>query len=94
MKRTTAPRVELYLTAYCGYCRAAVGLLESRGVAFEATRVDTDPARRREMETRSGRRTVPQIFIGGRHVGGYDDLRLLDQRGELDGLAEGLARSA
>jgi glutaredoxin 3 len=80
-------RVQIYLTAYCGYCRAALRLLERKGVTdLEQVRVDIDPARRGEMRARSGRRTVPQIWIGERHVGGFDELQELELAGELDEL--------
>jgi len=80
-------RVEIYTTAWCGYCRRAKSLLESKGVAYEEIRVDAEPARRAEMLERSeGRRTVPQIFIDGRGIGGCDDLFELERRGELDKL--------
>ncbi|HLU60849.1 MAG TPA: glutaredoxin 3 [Gammaproteobacteria bacterium] len=80
-------RVEIYTTAWCGYCRRAKNLLESKGVAYEEIRVDAEPARRAEMLERSeGRRTVPQIFIDGRGIGGCDDLFELERRGELDKL--------
>lgn len=75
----------MYLTEYCGYCRSAERLLAAKGVAdFERVRVDLHPERQREMIERSGRRTVPQIWIGQRHVGGYDDMAALDRTGELD----------
>ncbi|MCZ7566907.1 MAG: glutaredoxin 3 [Burkholderiales bacterium] len=78
-------RVLMYLTEYCGYCRSAERLLAAKGVAdFERVRVDLHPERQREMIERSGRRTVPQIWIGQRHVGGYDDMAALDRTGELD----------
>jgi len=77
----------MYLTGSCGYCRAALRLLEQKGVTdIEAVRVDLEPARRAEMEARSGRRTVPQIWIGERHVGGFDDLQAMALDGELDTL--------
>ncbi len=91
MNATSMPRIEMYLTPYCPYCLAAVSLLRGKGVAWEEIRVDTDPGRRREMEARSRRHTVPQIFIGGRHVGGFDDLSALEQAGELDALLDGQA---
>ena len=78
--------VLIYSTGYCGYCAAAKRLLEKKGVAFTEVMVDQDPAQREHMERISGRRTVPQIFIGGTHVGGYDDLRALDRAGGLDPL--------
>jgi len=77
----------MYATASCPYCQAAERLLERKGVAdVERVRVDLEPARREEMTRRSGRHTVPQIWIGGRHVGGCDDLHDLERTGELDQL--------
>ncbi len=83
-------RVLMYTTAVCPYCVNAERLLKNKGVVdIEKVRVDLDPQRRVEMMERSGRRTVPQIWIGERHVGGFDDLHALDQAGELDGLLTG-----
>ena len=80
-------KVLMYSTGVCPYCVMAERLLRSKGVAdLEKVRVDLDPARREEMVTRTGRRTVPQIYIGERHVGGFDDLAALDHAGELDPL--------
>ena len=80
-------KVVMYSTAVCPYCIRAEKLLAAKGVAgIEKVRVDLDPARREEMMQKSGRRTVPQIWIGERHVGGYDDLAALDHAGELDAL--------
>jgi len=77
----------MYCTATCPYCQSAERLLERKGVhAIERVRVDREPGRRAEMEQRSGRRTVPQIWIGGRHVGGSDELHELDDSGQLDQL--------
>jgi len=77
----------MYLTAACPYCRAAERLLERKGVQdIERVRVDLEPARRDEMVAKSGRRTVPQIWIGARHVGGSDELHALERAGELDPL--------
>jgi len=78
--------VQVYVSRYCGWCTQALALLESKGVEAEIIVVDTDRELRREMEQRSGRRTVPQIFIADRHIGGFDDLRALETAGELDGL--------
>ncbi|MBU3654112.1 MAG: glutaredoxin 3 [Limnohabitans sp.] len=76
--------VKMYTTAVCPYCVRAKQLLKSRGVAqIEEIRVDLDPAERERMMTLTGRRTVPQIFIGETHVGGCDDLMALDGRGGL-----------
>ena len=78
-------KVEIYTSQLCGYCAMAKRLLQSKGVDFEEIDVDRDPARRAEMVRRAnGGRTVPQIFIGGTHVGGSDDLHALDRRGGLD----------
>lgn len=79
----------MYSTGACPYCRMAERLLESKGVMIEKIRVDLEPERRREMMDRTGRRTVPQIYIGATHVGGYDDLAALDQAGGLDPLLKG-----
>ena len=79
-------RVVMYATGTCPYCIRAEGLLRRKGVDFEKIRVDLDPARREEMMRRSGRRTVPQIFIGERHIGGCDDMMALERAGKLDAL--------
>ncbi|SOB95203.1 glutaredoxin 3 [Rhodobacter maris] len=80
-------RVEIYTTRSCPYCIAAKELLSAKGVAFEETDVGADPALRRRMTERAqGGYTVPQIFIGGEHVGGCDDLHALDAAGRLDTL--------
>lgn len=82
--------VEIYTTPLCGYCHAAKALLTRKGVAFTEIDVSRDPALRQAMTDRAGgRRTVPQIFIGGRHVGGSDDLHALDRAGRLDPLLAG-----
>ena len=78
--------VLMYSTGVCPYCVMAERLLVSKGVTIEKVRVDLEPARRAEMMERTGRRTVPQIYIGETHVGGYDDLAALDQAGKLDEL--------
>jgi len=80
-------RVIMYSTGVCPYCQMAERLLRSKGVAdVDKIRVDLDPQRRVEMMERTGRRTVPQIYIGETHVGGYDDLAALDRAGKLDEL--------
>jgi glutaredoxin 3 len=77
----------MYLTAACPFCQSAERLLEEKGARdIEKIRVDLQPARRAEMMQRSGRRTVPQIWIGERHVGGCDDLYALDRQGGLEPL--------
>ena len=80
----------MYSTGVCPFCLMAERLLKSKGVAdIEKVRVDLEPARRQEMMERTGRRTVPQIYVGERHVGGYDDLAALDRTGGLDPLLAG-----
>jgi len=76
----------MYLTASCPFCQSADRLLQQKGVAVEKIRVDLEPARRAEMIQKSGRRTVPQIWINGLHIGGCDDLYELERAGELDPL--------
>ncbi|MEM7258585.1 MAG: glutaredoxin 3 [Pseudomonadota bacterium] len=82
------PTVVMYATGLCGFCSAAKRLLSAKGVEFETIRVDQDAAQKEIMMERSGRRTVPQIFIGDHHVGGFDDLYELDSDGELDALLQ------
>lgn len=84
------PRIEMYTSAICAYCAAAKNLLKSKGQTWEEIRIDLDPSRREEMLKRaSGRRTVPQIFINGHHVGGFDDLAAADRSGQLGDLLAG-----
>lgn len=83
----TAP-VVMYCTAACPFCRSAERLLIAKGAQIDRIRVDLEPARRSEMMQKSGRRTVPQIWIGSRHVGGCDDLYALEAEGKLDPLLE------
>ena len=80
------PKVRMYATGWCPYCERARQLLQQKGIAFEEIDVDARPEARAEMRARSGRHTVPQIFIGETHVGGCDDLYELDARGGLDTL--------
>lgn len=79
-------KVLMYSSRVCPYCRMAERLLEQKGVQAEKVMVDQDPARREEMIRRAGRTSVPQIFIGETHVGGYSDLAKLDRAGRLDAL--------
>lgn len=82
--------VTLYTTAFCPYCQMAEHLLASKGVTdLTKIRVDLDPDERQRMMERTGRRTVPQIYVGDTHVGGYDDLAALDRAGKLDALLAG-----
>jgi glutaredoxin 3 len=83
-------RVIMYSTGVCPYCIMAERLLKAKGVAeIEKIRVDLEPAQRAEMMQKTGRRTVPQIYIGDTHVGGFDDLSALDRLGKLDSLLQG-----
>ncbi len=81
-----AAAVTLYTTSWCPYCERARRLLAGKGVAFEDIDVESAPEKRAEMRNRSGRSSVPQIFIGDQHVGGCDDLYALEQAGKLDAL--------
>ncbi|HET6492273.1 MAG TPA: glutaredoxin 3 [Burkholderiales bacterium] len=82
-------KVSMYTTAVCPYCQMAERLLRAKGVAaIDKIRVDLEPARRAEMIERTGRRTVPQIYIGDRHVGGFEELAALDAAGDLDRLLQ------
>ena len=86
----SAPDIVVYTSAACTYCDRAKLLLERKGAAFREIRIDRDLSQRDAMLERSGgRKTVPQIFIGARHVGGFDDLAELDAGGELDPLLAG-----
>jgi glutaredoxin 3 len=80
-------KVLMYATGVCPYCMMAERLLRAKGVTdIEKVRIDLEPVRRDEMMQRTGRRTVPQIYVGARHVGGYDDLAALDRAGGLEPL--------
>ena len=81
-----APKVVMYVADWCPYCARARSLLEGKGVAIEAIDVEALPGAREEMRARSGRDTVPQVFIGESHVGGSDELQALDADGRLDAL--------
>lgn len=78
------PEVTLYSTAVCPYCVAAKNFLKSRGLGYSEVRIDTDPDQRKLMMERTRRTSVPQIFINGHHVGGYEELVALDRAGGLD----------
>jgi len=80
------PEVTIYTRPYCPYCIRAVELLERKGVAFTEIEAGFDPEKRQEMMRRSGRSTFPQIFIGGTHIGGCDDMMALEREGRLDPL--------
>jgi glutaredoxin 3 len=79
----------MYMTGWCPYCQRALALLTQKNVTFDQINVDDDAKSRQEMLARSGRRSVPQIFIGDKHIGGCDDLVALDGSGELDRLLQG-----
>jgi glutaredoxin 3 len=82
-----SPEIVMYSTTWCGYCQRARGLLQRKGLGVREIKVDEEPGQREVMVQKSGgRRTVPQIFIGKHHVGGYDDLAALERAGELDKL--------
>lgn len=84
------PKIVMYVSGFCPYCTMAEKLLRARGAdEIEKIRVDLQPELRVEMMQRTGRRTVPQIYIGQVHVGGYDDLAMLDRQGELNKLLAG-----
>lgn len=83
------PHVLIYTKSWCPYCARAKGLLASKHVQYEEIDVEQEPARRDEMIARSGRHTVPQIFIGDTHVGGFDDMVALDRAGGLEPLLRG-----
>ena len=83
----TAPSdILLYTKPFCGYCAAAKSLLQEKGVAWREIDIAADDAQRDEMVRRTGRRSVPQIFIGDEHIGGFDELAALDQQGKLDAM--------
>jgi glutaredoxin 3 len=85
-------KVTMYSTGTCPYCQRAEMLLKSKGITeIDKIRIDLEPARRSEMMEKTGRRTVPQIYIGEVHVGGFDDLAALDRAGKLDPLLGGRA---
>jgi glutaredoxin 3 len=78
--------VKMYSTRFCPYCMRARSLLESKGVVYEDIGIDANPQMRQEMMKRSGRHTVPQIWVGEQHIGGFDDMYLLERQGDLDEL--------
>lgn len=82
-------KVVIYTTRYCSYCVRAKQLFQSKGLEYTEIPVDQNPALRREMMEKSGQRTVPQIWIGARHIGGYSDLYRLEMSGQLDQILAG-----
>jgi glutaredoxin 3 len=85
----SSPGITIYAAGWCPYCQRAKNLLVQKNLGFNEINVEDDPKFRDEMVTRSGRSSVPQIFIGERHIGGCDDLFALDRSGELDRLIQG-----
>ena len=85
------PKIEIYTTGWCPYCHAAKSLLTRKGVAFSELSVAGAEARSDMIQRAHGRRTVPQIFLDGRHIGGYDDLAALERSGRLDAMLAGSA---
>ncbi len=83
------PEITVYTSAICAYCVAAKNFLKSKGLSWNEVRIDTDPAQREKMMALTRRTTVPQIFIGQTHVGGYDDMMALHRAGKLEPLLAG-----
>ena len=84
-----SPEITLYTSAMCGYCVAAKNFLKSKGLQWKEVRIDTDPVQRERMVALARRTSVPQIFIGETHVGGYDDMMALHRAGKLEPLLAG-----
>ena len=89
MTEPGSPEITVYTSAICGYCAAAKQFLKSRGLAWREVRIDIDPAARERMVAAAKRTSVPQIFVGEVHVGGYDDMMALHRAGKLDPLLAG-----
>ena len=89
MSASSAPEITLYTSAVCGYCVAAKNFLKSKGLSWNEVRIDTDPVQREKMLALARRTSVPQIFIGDTHVGGYDELMALHRAGKLEPLLAG-----
>lgn len=89
MSDPTAPEITLYTSAVCGYCVAAKNFLRSRGLSWNEVRIDIDPVQREKMVALARRTSVPQIFIGATHVGGYEDMMALHRAGKLEPLLAG-----
>ena len=86
---SASPEITLYTSAVCGYCVAAKNFLKSKGLQWKEVRIDTDPMQRERMVALARRTSVPQIFIGQTHVGGYDDMMALHRAGKLEPLLAG-----
>ena len=89
MSHTSTPSITIYSSAICPYCVAAKNFLKSKGLAWPEVRIDADPAQREAMVQKPRRTSVPQIFIGDTHVGGYDDMMALHRAGKLEPLLAG-----
>ena len=89
MSDASAPTITLYSSAICPYCVAAKNFLKSKGLAWTEVRIDTDPAAREAMMAKARRTSVPQIFVGDTHVGGYDDMMALHRAGKFEPLLQG-----
>ncbi|NLA67871.1 MAG: glutaredoxin 3 [Gammaproteobacteria bacterium] len=89
LNEQSSPAITLYTSAVCAYCVAAKNFLRSKGLEWTEVRIDTDPAERQRMVERAGRTSVPQIFVGDVHVGGYDDMMALHRTGGFEPLLEG-----
>ncbi len=89
MDEHASPRITLYTSAVCAYCVAAKNFLRSKGLEWTEVRIDTDPAERERMVALAGRTSVPQIFVGDTHVGGYDDMMAMHRAGDFEPLLEG-----
>lgn len=89
MDKPASPRITLYTSAVCAYCVAAKNFLRSKGMEWTEVRIDTDPAERERMVALAGRTSVPQIFVGDTHVGGYDDMMAMHRAGNFEPLLEG-----
>ena len=89
MDKSASPRITMYTSAVCAYCVAAKNFLRSKGLEWTEIRIDTDPAERERMVALAGRTSVPQIFVGDVHVGGYDDMMALHRAGRFEPLLEG-----
>ncbi|HEY9541292.1 MAG TPA: glutaredoxin 3 [Luteimonas sp.] len=89
MNAPSTPQITLYTSAVCGYCVAAKNFLKSRGLEWNEVRIDTDPAEREKMVALARRTSVPQIFVGDTHVGGYEDMMALHRAGKFEPLLSG-----
>ena len=89
MNAPSTPQITLYTSAVCGYCVAAKNFLKSRGLEWNEVRIDTDPAEREKIVALARRTSVPQIFVGDVHVGGYDDMMAMHRAGRFEALVQG-----